>query len=96
MRIAESRSGAVRGRGFRNNHGAGKEKTKVSPQALGDAVGKYVGLPFDWKFDAGDPSKVYCSELLYRAYGDAAPGYAIAAEKVGGRAVIPVDAFLSP
>jgi hypothetical protein len=26
---------------------------------------EYIGVPFDWKFDMHDESKLYCTELLY-------------------------------
>jgi len=33
---------------------------QISQAALG-----YLGVPFDWKFDMSDGSKLYCTELLY-------------------------------
>jgi len=33
---------------------------KISNMAM-----EYIGVPFDWKFDIGDASEIYCTELLY-------------------------------
>jgi len=33
---------------------------KISSMAL-----EYIGVPFDWKFDMGDATELYCTELLY-------------------------------
>ena len=34
------------------------------PDALAEAAESFVGRPFDWKFDRGDDSAIYCTELV--------------------------------
>ena len=38
----------------------GLDDNKISGAAI-----KYIGVPFDWKFDMDDASELYCTELLY-------------------------------
>ena len=46
-----------------------KEYQKDIPQLLKETE-KYMGLPYDVKYDMDD-EKIYCSELIYKAYRDA-------------------------
>jgi len=34
-------------------------------ELISDTAMEFIGIPFDWKFDMEDSSKLYCTELLY-------------------------------
>jgi hypothetical protein len=37
----------------------------VDGSKISSLATEYMGIPFDWKFDLTDESKLYCTELLY-------------------------------
>ena len=53
---------------------------------------KFLGRPFDWKFNLQDDSACYCTELIEHALRRVIPGKSL---KLSGK-VIPVDACLDP
>jgi hypothetical protein len=61
---------------------------------VSSAAADYLGTPFDWRFDMDDPSRLYCTELLYAVLGRLAPGLELATVSVGaqGKRVIPLEA----
>jgi hypothetical protein len=64
------------------------EGSKISEAAL-----KYIGHPFDWKFDMEDNNNLYCSELLYVILKKINPDIKLNTIwlKEIGRNVIPLD-----
>lgn len=66
------------------------------PDARVRRAEKFLGLPFDWKFDLDDASALYCTELVRLALGDGnAPARGVPAGmlEVGGRKILSVEAF---
>jgi len=61
---------------------------------ISDNAARYIGRPFDWKFNAGDAAEIYCTELLHIAIKDAAPEHGLEAKSVHGFGVtvIPLEA----
>jgi hypothetical protein len=55
---------------------------------------EYLGIPFDWKFDLNDKSKIYCTELLYIILKRITPEIELNTVYVReiGRDIIPLDA----
>jgi hypothetical protein len=58
------------------------------------AAADYLGVPFDWRFDMDDESRLYCTELLYVVFRRLAPEWELATVHVGtlNKRVIPPDA----
>ena len=64
----------------------------AAPDALAEAAKSFVGVPFDWKFDTGDDSSIYCTELVDLSLRKIDPGFRLP-ESNG---VIPTEACLMP
>ncbi len=62
--------------------------------AISNNAARYLGRPFDWKFDAGDDAEIYCTELLHVAIKNTMPEYGLEAKSVHGFGVtaIPLEA----
>jgi hypothetical protein len=62
--------------------------------AISDGAARYLGRPFDWKFDAGDDAEIYCTELLHVVIKNAAPEFGLETKSVSGFGVtvIPLEA----
>ena len=56
---------------------------------------EYLGVPFDWRFDMSDNSKLYCTELLYVILKRLAPEIELKTIYIGllGRRIIPLEAI---
>lgn len=37
----------------------------IDGKFISELAAEYLGVPFDWQFNMNDPSKLYCTELLY-------------------------------
>lgn len=63
---------------------------KISSMAL-----EYIDVPFDWKFDIDEPSKLYCTELLYVILKRLVPSFELntAYIKELGKDIIPIDSI---
>jgi hypothetical protein len=66
----------------------------IDGAAISDGAVRYLGRPFDWKFDAGDDSEIYCTELLHVIIKNVVPEYGLEAKSVSGFGVtaIPLEA----
>jgi hypothetical protein len=56
---------------------------------------EYIGLPFDWKFDMGDASELYCTELLYNILKILMPTFEFNTTYIKelGKDIIPIDSI---
>ena len=60
-----------------------------------DAV-KYLGRPFDWKFNHDDDSEIYCTELMHVIIKNNAPEHGLRTVRLsgfGGLVIIPIEAI---
>jgi len=59
------------------------------------AASKYLGIPFDWQFDSGDESKLYCTELLHVVLKRLKPSLGLKKVYVRalGKEVIPLESI---
>ena len=66
------------------------DENKISSTAM-----EYIGVPFDWKFDMGDASELYCTELLYIVLKRLKPTFEFntAYIKELGKDIIPIDSI---
>jgi len=64
--------------------------SQISQAALG-----YLGIPFDWKFDMSDGSKLYCTELLYVILKQIEPAIELGTAYIKelGREIVPLEAI---
>jgi len=62
---------------------------------VSDAASEYLGTPFDWQFDSGDDSKLYCTELLYVVLKRLKPSLGLKKVYVRavGKEVIPLESI---
>jgi hypothetical protein len=58
------------------------------------AAADHLGVPFDWRFDMEDGSRLYCTELLYVIFRRLAPELELVTVHVGAlnKRVIPLEA----
>ena len=63
---------------------------KISNMAL-----EYMGVPFDWKFEMGDASELYCTELLYIILKRLMPAFEFNTTYIKelGKDIIPIDSI---
>ena len=50
----------------------------ADPNRFVSEAKKYLGRPFDWKFDTDSSSELYCTELVERAMKDICPERSLA------------------
>jgi len=56
---------------------------------------EYINVPFDWKFDMGDTSELYCTELLYIILKRLMPAFEFNTTYIKelGKDIIPIDSI---
>ena len=56
---------------------------------------EYINVPFDWKFDMGDTSELYCTELLYIILKRLKPAFEFNTTYIKelGKDIIPIDSI---
>jgi len=66
----------------------------INGTVISEGAARYLGRPFDWKFDSSDDAEIYCTELLHAAIKNAAPEYGLESKSVRGFGVtvIPLEA----
>jgi len=66
------------------------DENKISSTAM-----EYIGVPFDWKFDMGDASELYCTELLYIILKQLLPTFEFNTTYIKelGKDIIPIDSI---
>jgi hypothetical protein len=62
---------------------------------IANLAAEYLNLPFDWRFDMGDDSKIYCTELLYVILKRIMPQVELPTVFVKelGKDIVPLDAI---
>ena len=48
---------------------------EIDGNKISNTAREFIGVPFDWKFDLNDESKIYCTELLYAILKRIKPGF---------------------
>jgi len=67
----------------------------VNGSQVSNLAVEYLGVPFDWRFDMSDGSKLYCTELLYVILRRLAPEIELKTVYINflGRKIIPLEAI---
>ena len=67
----------------------------VDGSQISNLAVEYLGVPFDWRFDMSDGSKLYCTELLYVILRRLAPEIELKTVYINflGRKIIPLEAI---
>jgi len=68
----------------------------IDGSVISDNAVKYLGRPFDWKFNHEDDSAIYCTELVYVAIKQSVPEYSLRTVRLsgfGGLVIIPLEAI---
>jgi hypothetical protein len=63
---------------------------------ISDNAVKYLGRPFDWKFNHEDDSAIYCTELVHLIIKQNAPEHSLRTVRLsgfGGLVIIPLEAI---
>lgn len=69
----------------------------AGPTGVAGRARAYLGRPFDTAFDLADANRVYCSELVFRAFADAGIAGAVSVTEAEGRSFVGIDdCYLSP
>ena len=48
---------------------------EIKGSSISDLSLEYIGIPFDWGFDMTDPSRLYCTELVYEIFRHLVPEF---------------------
>lgn len=67
---------------------------KACADSVAEAAKTFVGLPFDRNFNLSDASKLYCSELVWRAMKSAFPNFEPKTFELCGQKIISIDALV--
>ena len=83
----------VRGRGGRIDVWRARDAAAAEPGRLREALGRHTGKAYDYRYAPGD-EEIYCSELVFKAYRDAAGLELGEWEKLGDLNWRPFEAFI--
>jgi hypothetical protein len=83
----------VRGRGARIDTWRLREAGAFEAEKLRAALGRHTGKPYDYRYAPGD-EEIYCSELVFKAYRDAAGVELGTWEKLGDLNWRPFEKFI--